>query len=368
MDLIKLHQHNIEDLLARRINHLKRPFVAQRTLAHLDYRLLASLTALQPTHEPALENLTAEKPFALFLQVFYGLQQQQDTTLQQLDENISELDEKQLQGLLQAAQLATITLEPHHWVPQTPELRQLLLTTTSNLPTVEWLQQGDDSLTATCIQHLVQTGTLTEHRALLHDLTDSDQPLTRLAACHALALQGHPESQTHLGQQDPDTLKRQPPVLLAACWLHPDVFFEQGPLCAALTGRPEAILRLMNDMQDAATLHEAYDAWLWLTGRSLPHYPLLQVVDAESRHVVPTSGTKPDIDAARRWWQQRSWQPQQRYFLGQTVDPAGLQNLSRTLTGQCLPLLATHQQLQHLPPAGLLAGFCLAEGMQACRI
>jgi len=367
MDLTKLHRNHAEDLLERRIKHLARPFLACRVLARLDYRLLASLAALEPTHQMALDTLASEKAGGLFFQVFYGLHHQQNATLEAIDSCIDDLDRKQHSSLIQAIKLAAIRLAPEsHWIPQSPILRLLLLQHASSISetmVINWLQQADGELAATCIQRLGQTLNH-EHQMLIHQRVDSTCPLTRLAALQTLSLHACQQSRQQLLQEPPESLQRFVPALLIASWLHSDALFGQSPLCTAFTGKPEAIPVLIEQMQQAETLTEAYAAWLWLTGRTLPHYPSLQAVDAKKRHVAPGQDTMPDIAFAERWWRKQSLQHQKRYFLGQPLDAAGLQRLAQNLTGRCLPLLAIHQQLCGLTPTYRMAGFYLAEGIK----
>ncbi|MFY0666090.1 MAG: hypothetical protein JXQ97_15810 [Natronospirillum sp.] len=363
MDLIKLHRSQVKDLIDRRIKHLDKPFVACRILARLDYRLLASLAALEPAHTITLDALAAEKPAELFLQAFYGLQHELDATLEAIDTCIDDLDKKQQNSLIQAIQLAEVTLSAdQHWLPQSQALRLLLLQHAVSLPplvVINWLEQAEGKLAGACIQRLGQILNH-EHQSLFTQHIDSACQQTRMAALQVLALHDGPQARQRLIQEPLETLQSFVPALLIACWLYPDTLFGQSPLCTALTGKPEAIPILIEQMQHAETLAEAYRAWLWLTGRTLPHYPSLHAVDSDRRHAAPGQDTVPDIAFAWRWWRQQTWLPQQRYFLGHPIEKAGLQHLAQNLSGRCLPLLAVHQQLQGLPANYRRLGFCLA--------
>lgn len=363
MDLIKLHMDNAEDLLARRISHLKRPFIARSILTGLDYRLLASLSALRSTVAIPPATLDASQPLQLFLTVFYGLQQNLNATIEVLDDLADSLDASAHPYIEQAFQLAAVTPEPDAKLPASSDLsRKLLFTHAAQLPEI-WLQQGlqdsDDTVTAICVQRLGEQRQK-DQQGLLKQYSQSKAPQTRLAALLALARQGCPAAE-ELAEEPTATLQHSLPAWHAACWLHPEKHASSSPLALAFTGKPVVLPQLIEQMEHATSMADAYQAWLWLTARNLPHYPAIQAADAPAQHVAPTPGTQPDTGAASRWVQQQNWHAEQHYFLGQPLTQTGLGRLVHHFTGRCVPLLATHQQLQGQPSTERLTGFCLPD-------
>ena len=370
MDLIKLHQDNIVNLVTRRIALLNRPFIAKRILAQLDFSLLGSLAAILPTHLHTLDALSTESVSTIFLQVFYGIYKQPETTIKALDANLEDFTDEQLSSLSMALLLANVHFDTLSDLPKTTGLRQLFLLNCAHLPTsivFEWLQQEEkDDLAAACIQYLGRLDFLS-YEALVRNYAQSNKALTRLSALLVLTLNGCLESSQLLSQESLNTLTLIPQALATACRLHPHIFFDQSPLCAALTGKPKAIHHLIKQMQNASTLKEAYSAWLWLTGRTLPHYPALQSTDIKPRYIPPSDRSVPDVQAAKSWYKRQKWQAQQHYFLGQPLTKSGLKILTKNQAGQCISLLAVHQQLLALPITANQKGFCLNGVMQVCR-
>lgn len=370
MNLIKLHMDNAEELLARRIKHLNQPFITRTVLTGLDYRLLASLSALQPDPARSQEKLDTGNPFQLFLAVYQGLQHDLSATFKAIEEVAEGIGESVTPYLEQAFQLAPIDLEPEVPAPGSPLVRSLLLNHAASLPEpwlLSLLQQTsanmDDSQIAAALLQLSEQQN-PEHRPLLQTYAASEMPRSRLAALLSLVRQGCPRAQQQLSEENADTLQLSFPAWHAACWLHPETFADVSPLALAFTGHPAVLTKLIEQMEHAPTMTDAYQAWLWITARQLPHYPAVQAADAPAQHVAPTSGTQPDTAAASHWASQQKWHPEQRYFLGQPLNQAGLKRLTQNFTGRCFSLLATHQHLLGQPANSRLTGFCLPSGKQ----
>lgn len=365
MELTQLHLKNIAELLSRRQKFLSRLIFSRFQLSRLDYKLLVSLMASRDDCRNKLDDPSSLDDIQLFLQLFHGFIDHPDMTINHLDTHFDALVEQQ-QIIASAMQLAKIKIDQTVQKPQHPEL-QLLLARFAyqfDLKTLHfWVDASSPELIANLLHRLIY-----EHQqqddSWLKPHANSSHPSIRCNALQLLAIQNNQGAIAQLLEEPHEMFESGLTAKAILAWFHPEYCMNHEPEFLALTGKPESIPRLFELMQSPQNHSAAYQGWLYITGRTLPHYPEVRDIEVEAQHVAPTATSYPDIKVASKWWRKQSWNNDNRYFLGQPINPSGINYLAQTYVGQCLSVLGLYQRLHSLPAQASLAGFCLPGGVE----